>query len=382
MRKILDSTFQGNKHNKIYNWFEFTEAYSFDLVKKIFEKYPINKKNILVYDPFCGTGTTLLTSKEFKFNAIGTDVSYLMYLVSSAKTQNYNINLLNNLLPQILILNDSNLAINQNIEWIKKYFYSENLKDLINIKNNIDKINENEKFFFYLVLLKTIEKIMNANKNNSSLTKVKKAKRITSKVFENIFKELVKDIKKTRINSNSEIKVYNKSVFKFLEDNKQKFDYVITSPPYLNKTEYTKRYGLELAILNKDTILKEHLGEINSKINKNKYFYENYFSEKIKNLNTNYYKSENYSLQEYFMQLEDFIKLITKQINKNGIISITIAGGIIGKEIFDIYEYIQELYKLNNLKVMDISINRNILCHYNRTEKIGYIKEFTIIGKK
>lgn len=54
------------------------------LPKLILEKY--SKRNEIVLDPFCGSGTTLVEAKLLGINSIGVDVNGLSCLLSKVKT--------------------------------------------------------------------------------------------------------------------------------------------------------------------------------------------------------------------------------------------------------------------------------------------------------
>ena len=56
----------------------------------------------LVYDPFCGSGTTLVEAKALGIDSIGTDIAAFNVLISRAKTQNYDMPLLEREIGDIL----------------------------------------------------------------------------------------------------------------------------------------------------------------------------------------------------------------------------------------------------------------------------------------
>lgn len=68
------------------------------LVEIFLRKY--NPK--LVYDPFCGSGTTLVEANILGIDSIGTDISAFNVLLSKVKTSDYDIRLLENELKDIL----------------------------------------------------------------------------------------------------------------------------------------------------------------------------------------------------------------------------------------------------------------------------------------
>ena len=55
-----------------------------------------------VYDPFCGSGTTLVEANTLGINSIGTDISVFNVLLSKVKTANYDIRLLEKEIKDIL----------------------------------------------------------------------------------------------------------------------------------------------------------------------------------------------------------------------------------------------------------------------------------------
>ncbi len=386
-RKLL-STFKGNNNYAVYNWFHFTEAYSRELVREIILKNPVKTKSPILYDPFCGTGTSLLVGKEFNYECYGTDISYLMYLVSKGKCLGFNEKKLAELLPQVLKIKKESITLNKEYEWIKQYFYGLNLQELLKIKEKIDNIKEDEKFFFYIVLLHTIEIVTRAKKQGADL-KMRKLPLLDvlqkyQRTFDLFLKEYIKFNAKNK--SEKEIEILNESCLTFYKTHDKLFDYIICSPPYLNKTEYTKRFGTELAILGKETILQNHLGHIKAsqkqETKTKEWIYLKYFKKQLAQIKTEEYKHEEYDAHEYFKQLEIFIEESAKHLKKQGIFAVVIAGGVIGNSMFEIYDYVQDLYLLNKLEIVDIKTNREITCNQNRTLNLGKIKEFTIIGKK
>src|SRR3990172_12376423 len=56
----------------------------------------------LVYDPFCGSGTTLVEANALGIDSIGTDISIFNVMLSKVKTADYNIPLLEKEIHDIL----------------------------------------------------------------------------------------------------------------------------------------------------------------------------------------------------------------------------------------------------------------------------------------
>ena len=60
LRTALQATFQGGKGSPLHDWFPYLEGYSPDFVGSIISEYAGTAKTIL--DPFCGSGTTALVA--------------------------------------------------------------------------------------------------------------------------------------------------------------------------------------------------------------------------------------------------------------------------------------------------------------------------------
>lgn len=74
-----------------HDWYDFVYAYDASVITTLLEQLDVTT-NDLVYDPFTGTGTTVLTCKQHGVDAIGTDTSPASTLAASVKTT-WNINL-------------------------------------------------------------------------------------------------------------------------------------------------------------------------------------------------------------------------------------------------------------------------------------------------
>ncbi len=386
----LWTTFRGNNDFPIYNWFYFTESYSRGLVRNIILKYLPQGSKLTILDPFVGTGTTMLVCKEFGHDGIGIEVSPLMSIVSRAKTSYYDLAVLKDIRTKFESnYKDLTQSLDEKSSWIKKYFYKQSIDQLLSIKNNIDLQIEEQSYrdLFYLSLLKTLEIVSKAEKRGSMIAIRKVPQLDTIKIFYRNLDQYIKDIekfyRKNELAKDVSISIHNTSVSN-MANLASNVDAIICSPPYLNKTEYSRRYGIELSFLGFESNLKEHLGTFD-KSQINNYLYPKHFSKQIEIINSsNDYKLslEEYSVDRYFVGLEDFVSNSNKVLKKDGLLVVNIAGGCFRSFSIDITEYFKELVSLNGFDIVDLKIDRVLQCHKDRTTKVGTVNEFTIVCKK
>lgn len=104
----------------------------------------------LVYDPFCGSGTTLVEANVLGIDSVGTDISAFNTVLSKIKTAEYDIPLLENELKDILRKlydfkygsifkkNGGNGHLSTKNEYIKVWFSPNAQKDLLCFKKLIN----------------------------------------------------------------------------------------------------------------------------------------------------------------------------------------------------------------------------------------------------
>jgi hypothetical protein len=81
-------TFHGNVRDTRYGWLRLTPAYSVHLVRELLATRA--RPDLPVLDPFCGTGTTLLTCAELGIACSTLDVNPFLVWLARAKTAKYS----------------------------------------------------------------------------------------------------------------------------------------------------------------------------------------------------------------------------------------------------------------------------------------------------
>lgn len=77
-------TFRDSLRAPIHRWFRYPAGYSFKFVLESFELFNVSPGN-WVYDPFSGTGTTLICAKQRNIHAYGTEAHSFVHWVAQVK---------------------------------------------------------------------------------------------------------------------------------------------------------------------------------------------------------------------------------------------------------------------------------------------------------
>ncbi|MFA5357899.1 MAG: DNA methyltransferase [archaeon] len=353
-------TFSLNRFEPIHNWFYFKEGYAEKLVEWIVKEYKIEGK---IFDPFCGSGTTLLTAKQLGAESIGCDVSPLAVLASKAKTRDYNIEILKSKFAELREMSVPPEQITPRDERLRKIISRENWEEMHFLKKKIEEIeDEKVKDFFYLAMVDSFGAVAQVVKVGGSLRKVKKHVPAMKKFFERKCERMIRDLEREKKGPEPEVREADARVFAPEENS---VSAVITSPPYLNKIEYTTVYKLELILFFKaqQTRLRAFLGDDSNNVDAG--------------------DGEMPPIaQAYFQDMEKVLKNCFKCLKRGGKIFIIVAGGCLPDRTIDSDEIIYDLGEAVGFKKIDLIPARNIFCHSNRSIKIGTVRESILVLEK
>ncbi len=247
-------TFAQNKTEPIYNWFYYKEGFSGDLVWNLLKELEIPKKSGIL-DPFCGTGNTLLACQQAGYNAIGFDILPLGVFVSNTKLQcDYDMELLKEKIKEI-----SSLKFGEtHLKWpdlkfidIKQAFSRYARNDILFFKEKILEI-EDEKIrnFIFLALLSIVGQASNTKKDGGVIRIVRKQHLAPVRyLLRNKLKRMYRDLKRVNPKNGDISAEALQGDARSLDLEPESINACITSPPYLNFVDYTKLYGLELALI-------------------------------------------------------------------------------------------------------------------------------------
>ena len=202
-----------------------------------------------VYDPFVGSGTTLLASRALERNAYGTDVNHIAVLISQFKLLSLSQNDIKELWDFIARFENSFFDIVKTVprfyyKSIDHWFFADAITVLSVIKSEISKLGKNEqKIFCNLVFSSIINTVSNQESDTRYAAIIKPNLNI-----QHIFDVFVKKFKtilslfeiyneKFIMKSNCEVLLsdsqYCNQILKL-----NSVDLILTSPPYPNTYDY------------------------------------------------------------------------------------------------------------------------------------------------
>ncbi|MBI1935472.1 modification methylase [Candidatus Woesearchaeota archaeon] len=244
--------FSQTKELPIHRWFYYQEGYSPKLVKNILKHLGLlTKKKILVFDPFAGSGTTLLTSKQLGFKASGFEINPFSAFMIRVKTRNYSEEDLkqysNFKIPEYKKMKDSYSKYDLSI--IKKLFDEQKLEKIEILKEAIGKVsNEKVKDLLVATLLSILESVSYYRKAGNGLKRKRVHKDLDPFIeFQKKREEILLDLI-AKTSNNAEPLIINDSCLNLGKYDINEIDISIFSPPYANCFDPFEVYKIELWI--------------------------------------------------------------------------------------------------------------------------------------
>jgi DNA modification methylase len=244
-------TFEPNLNLPVHSWFYYKQGFSKELVEWLAKRYRIQQGSVIL-DPFCGVGTTMTTAKEMGLSSIGVDILPLCVFVSKTKLQTeYNQERLRKEAKLILSGNPKKPKSEWPKAWIVPRALNEKVrKELLFYKERVDTIQDDPiKNLLLLCLLNVVDKVSYTKKDGGFL-RIVTDKRIpdTRQALRDEIERIVGETTQTKL-SGSPVTGMSQVIIgdaRSLSIGDESIDFVVTSPPYLNKTDYTRLFSLEL----------------------------------------------------------------------------------------------------------------------------------------
>ena len=245
---IFDLESYKDKNYLTHNFHAYPAKFVPQIPKIVIEEF--TKKNDLVLDPFCGSGTTLIECKLNERRSIGIDTNPISVLVSKCKTTaltQKSLTEISKITEKIKSaystnqeLQNSSISI-PNIFNIDLWFQKNVQTELAIIKQELDGLNTGSVKNF---LLTAFSAIINSVSNQASDTKYKSInKNITDGQTTKKFEDKVSSMKKRMEQYSSQASkasciIHRTSALNMSKIKDSTVDLIVTSPPYANTYDY------------------------------------------------------------------------------------------------------------------------------------------------
>ena len=347
------------------------------LVNNYLKKYCNNNLSCKILDPFCGSGTSILESVLNGFYATGIDLNPIATLISKAKTHHYSLDNINTaifFLQKVKRLyseyqRNKDLINNyerHNFKNISHWFQENVIAELSLLKNEINKIEDTKiKDLTQCAFSKIIVKVSNQDSEVRYTAKNKNHQ--DGIVFSSFIKTLfdyIQIIKSNKDVIKSDAVIYTGdtlTILKKLKDNK--YDFIITSPPYINTFDYYLYHKQRMFWLDFDPsiVRKNEIG--------------------------NHHKIDSQSLEKAIEEYKSFMTDIFIELSRiskvDSIFVIIIGDGIVKGNVIDMSNVISDIASKTDYSVLEIKSENlsNITRSFNKKFSNAEKKEHYIVLK-
>ena len=215
----------------------------YKLVSELVKEY--SPPNGVVYDPFCGSGVSIVESLRIGRKAIGTDINPLALLISDVRASNYDFGLISKTLKKLedqwFCLEPDVPSVKNMSYWFKDYV----VDDLGKIRRFIREIDDEKVLKFFLVAFsQTVRDVSNNRKGEFKRYRLaeEKLKRFNPDVLRTFINNALRYLS---VLQDDYLSCQDYSLF--IHDVRNEIpitnvDLVITSPPY-GDSKTTVAYG-------------------------------------------------------------------------------------------------------------------------------------------
>ncbi len=237
----------------ICKWFVFPHSYGISLVNAILERVEAGNEHT-VWDPCLGAGTTLVACRAKDIPAVGTDILPLSLIVTQAKIRSYRVKQIEETFKNLKERLEQKPPgkIETDILLMNRAFSPNIIERAHQIRNEINNLNVNLRPFLLTALLRCFSDFGSFSRDGGWPRLTDKPKEQADQfdlVYQASVEDMIDDVKSQQeyfAKRPSRWKAYLADMRKL--KSKPKVDFVITSPPYLNKHDYTRIFTPELTL--------------------------------------------------------------------------------------------------------------------------------------
>jgi hypothetical protein len=363
----------------------------------------------IVFDPFCGSGTTCIEASILGRRSVGMDINPLAILISKAKTTRLSVNEITEAISTVIKGLEKNIDQKPySFPKINYWFTSECQIELSRIKSTIDHVTpclSEKQLIFVLACFSSI--IRKSSLADHGMAKTYRSKRL-KKRFDNGWKPNPLQYFKETLNKNGErlkelsniLTTYDPGV-ELIEGDATRaeelltyrrlngVDLVVTSPPYINAQDYFRSYKLELFWLGLST--EEQLRELNRLVigtEQPRVINYNLPPDSLSpaldevliviwNCNKKNNRKKAYIIFDYFRRMDIVFQNLSNCVRQQGILCMVTGNNTICQQTIPTYKILADLANRHNFELIEMYRDEiaNRWLFPGRNHECGTIKE-------
>lgn len=248
VEKRADYTFKYNTSLGRHGWLRLTPAYSVKLVHEMLKEDC--KKGDLILDPFSGTATTGLVASELGFSSVLYEINPFLIWLGNIKCRNYSAKELDGLQEQLDQRLDAMVASDSHwvppIHNIERWWHRDTLCALASIRSRLveafgEPSGSHHHNLVWVAFARLVIETSSAAFNHVSMSFKENTVRYGVLYIKFIFKTIFSNIiysAKAHLPGSAQVIHADSKALPAREANR--FDAVITSPPYPNRISYIR----------------------------------------------------------------------------------------------------------------------------------------------
>ena len=259
----LSSTFQDNMSLPIHRWYRYTAGFSAEWVEHVVKDYleKTENKDIVVLDPFAGSGTTLLACDKIGVTSYGYESHPLVNKIASAKLMwDVSADAVKDFAKDVIMYATQNETTVDNFpEIVTKCYDESNLLQITSLKKALKQYENNSKEYnvVWVGFVSMLRSASHAGTATWQYVLPNKTKAKVSSAYEAFEKQIdmmvgdIAQFQSCNAKKGSTLLMQDARKKSTLED--KSIDLIVTSPPYANNYDYADATRLELSVLGEIT---------------------------------------------------------------------------------------------------------------------------------
>jgi len=364
------ATSRANLKKKPFHWYIYKHSFGSELFLEFCRmiRLPLGS---CVFDPFCGGGTTLIQAKLSGYDSFGLDISPIAVFLTNTLVKKYNWKKFEIYYEKLKKQSIAEVNI-PDVAILSKSFSRSTLKYIFSVSNKISKSRMKEKNLLLMALLRTLDDTSKCKKSGGFL-RITENKRVSVMTFKSTFNQICDNI----IGDLQNIPYSNAYSKAFLGDARKlpnaikdrRFHAIFTSPPYLNRHDYTRIYALELLtgfIKNNNQLKKLRYKTLRSHVEaKEQYSINNYKAPSILQIKIDKLKKKKLNnsqivstIEGYFEDMWLFLKEVKTILHPNAHIGLVVGNVRFEGVNIPVDTILAELGEIVGYKLLSINILR------------------------